>query len=128
MEQQWRLGEFVIEQYEDGMFGWCQYGKFYPDKEEVDILWGKAFIEEDCNVLLLTPWKVHDTSDQFKTLDEVSQFLNTLPQWDKTIYFLKRGDIGHTGLVVCNTLDPASNEVHDKIMPKLGFVKAHSGG
>ena len=70
----------------------------------------------------MSTWKVCDKAE-WKTLDEYAKWRDSLPVWDKTPYFVKMVDMGGTKLMNCQTLQPAPDEVAERIMPKLGFSR-----
>lgn len=115
----YKLGQFVIIYYH-GEVDWE-----YCMKENDGLLSltaGEAWIE-NCDVLLMSAWKVREKAE-WKSLDEFNKWRDSLPMWDKTIYFVKMVDMGGTCLMDCKTLQPAPVEVVERIMPKLGFTRS----
>lgn len=114
----YKLGQFVIIYYH-GEIGWE-----YCLEEGgglLSVLAGTASIE-DCAVLQMSAWKIRDFAEE-KTLDEYNKRRDSFPAWDKTDYFVKRDDRGSARLIDCKTLEPAPDEVAERIMPKLGFSR-----
>jgi len=71
----------------------------------------------------MSPWKARVKSE-WETLDEFRKWRDSLPVWDKTRYFVKMVDIGGPRLLDCQTLESASKEEQECIMPKLGFYRS----
>ena len=113
----WRLGEYVITEFEDGELWWATWLEYLD--HSLSRMSGKAF--EDHDTLLMTPWKVEIPEE--RNWEEVEKRLESLPKWDRTTYWVKLADIGMSGLMDCKTLETAPDEVAERIMPKLGFTK-----
>lgn len=116
--QIWRLREFVVGQAEDGSWHWMYW---VDPGDGLSRIYGRARLEEEQNVLVMSPWKVRDSSC-YKNLDEVEKYLETLPQWDKTTYYVEVTSFGSVYLRVCKTGEAAPDEVVERIMRKLGFT------
>ena len=118
-QHHYKLGQFVIIYYHSEIdWEYC----LEEDDGLLSVFAGRAWIE-DCAVLLMSTWKICDKAE-WKTLDEYSKWRDSLPVWDKTPYFVKMVDMGGTRLMDCKTLQPASKEEEERIMPKLGFTRS----
>jgi len=124
--QSYKLGDYVVE-CDCGDLGWLMYF-WWPDEPDEEspmgmtVFWGRALIEHD--TLIMTSWKIHDNAPKdLQTEEAVDNYIASLPVWDKTKYFIKLADFGMSGLIDCQTMQPASVEIADEIMPKLGFLK-----
>lgn len=128
-EHRYTLDGRVLE--DDGKAGWiefiCWAGKEEKNAGRIEVFWGRTWIEHD--TLIMGPWKVGDNpkDGQPQTSEEVEAFLASLPKWNQTKYFVHVTDIGMSGLMDCQTEEPAPTEIADVIMPKLGFKKAVAG-
>lgn len=121
--KEWNLHRNVI-QASGGALCWGRYvfGMDPSDENSIDIAIGKVFREGD--TLILSPWKVMDEEKNLKTAEEVKEYLESLPKWDRTKYYVEIYDIGMSGLMLCDTGEEAPEEVQNEIMPKLGFTKS----
>ncbi len=114
----YKLGEFIVIYYH-GEIDW-EYCLEEPNGR-LSVIVGSAWIE-DCNVLRMSAWKIRDFAEE-RTLDEYNKRRDSFPAWGKTDYFVKMDDRGGTCLIDCKTLEPAPDEVAERIMPKLGFSR-----
>ena len=117
----YKLGEFVIIYYH-GEIDWVDCRE--EDDGEISQLAGEAFIE-DCGVLLISPGQVCDRAE-WKTLDDFRKWRDSFPVWDETRYFARTDDTGGITLLDCKTLEPASKEERERIIPELR-KGGHSG-
>ena len=124
--KEWKLGAYVIWEDDEG-FLWRTYAheKLYPGDKLfepfIGLFTGFACIELD--TLIMSPWKVHQESEDFHIWEEVERHLNSLPVWDKTKYYVKIADIGMSNLMDCKTMEEVPEEEADPIMLALGFTK-----
>lgn len=102
----WKLFGSRIQESEDGQFAWSQW---LEDSKSGDMsrISGRAYLEG--NMLTLGRWKVR-ASSEFSNLSEVSEYLDTLPQWDRTTYFEVVHDIGGIEQRSCKTGEPVTYE------------------
>ena len=121
----WNLYGYVLEG--DGSSGWRSFVWGGKKRNGMEVFWGHTWLEHD--TLVMGPWKVGDKprNGEPQTPEELISYLNSLPRWDKTKYYVKMADIGMSGLMDCQTGLPAPAEIADEIMPKLGFTKAPAG-
>jgi hypothetical protein len=119
--RQWRLREYLIGGKGDSdRLHWGMWA--YVHSEDIlDWFTGHAWIVGE--VLLLSSWKCCGGAEE-KNLDEVEKVLNSLPNWDRTPYYLKMADIGNSGIRDCKTDELVSDEIQNRLMPQLGFHKA----
>lgn len=124
-KQQYQLGGYVIQEEEDQSLYWGSWLEDYPEAGKQSRYQGKAWLFNDCDTLLLSCWKVMGLEEESK--EAIQRYLESLPIWNKTKYFIKMADFGHSPLLDCQTLEPVPDDVADAIMPKLGFKKAPAG-
>ena len=117
----WRLGEYVIHEYKDGELRWGTW--MDEDPPGLSFFTGKTF--EACDTLVMSSWKVRMAAQE-KNWEEVEKVKESLPKWDRTTYWVKLADIGMSGLMDCKSLQPASEEEEERIMPLLGFRRYYS--
>ena len=123
-EQRWNLHGYVLEG--DGSSGWLNF-VWWGDcegRDGMEVFWGRTWIEHD--TIIMGPWKVGDNprDGEPQTPKELDSYMKSLPRWDKTRYYVKLADIGMSGLMDCQTGEPAPDEVAERIMPKLGFYRS----
>jgi len=80
---------------------------------------GKGYTRWKLDVLVLGSYNIRSADDQFKTMDEVIEYLKSLPKWDKTRYFVKVADIDVSPIMICSRNEPASDKIQKRILPKL---------
>ena len=93
--------EYALQEYhiiEGGLSGtpffWRKY--FIPKKSDVLFyIFGKAEIQED--TLCLNRYDGYGKERRFQTLSKVNTYIQTLPRWNKTKYYIKDDD-PHLGL------------------------------
>jgi len=122
-EQRWNLQGYVLEG--DGSSGWRNFVWWDCEgREDMEVFWGHTWIEHD--TIIMGPWKVGDypRDGEPQTEEELDSYMKPLPRWDKTRYYVKMVDIGMSGLMDCQTGEPAPDEVAERIMPKLGFTRS----
>lgn len=117
----WRLGGYVIEEGEGGELRWGTY----VDEGECgwSVFSGYAMVKLD--TLIISSWKVASSLEQ--SWEETERWYESLPEWDKTNYFVKMVDMGGISLMDCKTLQRASEEEQERIMLKLGFYRSKVG-
>lgn len=115
----WRLGDYVIHEFKDGELRWGTW--MDEDPPGLSFFTGWARVDQD--TLVMSSWKVR-TAAKEKNWEEVKETFESLPQWDRTTYWVKLADIGMSGLMDCQTLEPAPDEIAECIMPKLGFTRS----
>lgn len=124
--EQYQLGPFVIQKNKNAdEYTWARfYGYEWEGERQLDRLLGRGFVETDLDVLVLTSWKVRDDGHKdFESYADAEAYVKSLPNWDKTKYFLKMDDFGSAFLQNCDTGEFATKEEHELIMPNLGFVR-----
>jgi hypothetical protein len=104
---------------ETGELAWEQEVDF-QERGGLSTFTGRAWVVGE--VLLMSSWKVLGES-RFRDMAEAVEAANALPVWDRTPYFLKLADIGHSGLLDCKTFQPVSEEIRERLMPALGFKR-----
>lgn len=124
--KEWKLGGYVICEEDEGLL-WLTYTHEKPHPGDkpfepfIGLFTGWAYIELD--TLIMSPWKVHQESEDFHIWEEVKEAFESLPQWDRTTYCVKVADIGMSGLMDCKTMKELPDDESTPIMLALGFTK-----
>ena len=118
METRYSLYGFIIIERENYL-GWIQHVGDFNDTGEMMYLTGRAYIHEKYDVLLLGKSKTLETDALLHTFDDVENYLESLPKWEKTEYYVKLADLGLHSLLECKTGEPVYSEINQAILRSL---------
>jgi hypothetical protein len=114
MEKRYSLHGFIIAEAENYLL-WIQHvGDFY-ETGEMMYLSGRAYIHPAYDLLLLGGSKAIKVDKKLTTFEEVERYLESLPRWDKTRYYVKLSDLQLDSLLVCET----GESVYSKLNPEI---------
>jgi hypothetical protein len=118
METRYSLYGFIIIERENYL-GWIQHVGDFNDTGEMMYLTGRAYIHEKYDVLLLGKSKTLETDTRLHTFEEVEKYMESLPKWEKTEYYVKLSDLRLDSLIVCKTGEPVYSEINEAIFQSL---------
>lgn len=110
--KEYKLGDYRITE-EGERIWWSSWASLY-ENQTLSVFHGKGFLKGEVNLLILGPWKVHDDSG-VNDYKEVEQYLDGLPKWGKTSYYMKFADIGNSPVMLCATNKPAPDEIQKSL-------------
>ena len=120
-EKHYRLSGYLVwEDEEEKERGWVSF-VIYPAGEDpenhekyesfLSSLSGRVWIDEKLGITGLTSWRVQDGEYEFKTLEEADSYIQSLPPWNRTKYWLKQADIGESPVLLCPDYEEAPEDV-----------------
>jgi len=118
MEKRYSLQGFIIDERENYL-GWIQHVGDFNDTGEMMYIAGRAYIHKKYDVLLLGKTKVLDVEKKMKNFDEVEEYMESLPIWDKTRYYVKLADLELFSILDCKTGEIVYSEKNREIMRSL---------
>ena len=118
METRYSLYGFIIIERENYL-GWNQHVGDFNETGEMMYLTGRAYIHEKYSVLLLGKSKTLETDAALHTFDDVEDYLESLPKWEKTKYYVKLADLRLHSLLECKTGEPVYSEINQTILRSL---------
>jgi hypothetical protein len=121
-EKRYSLYGFIIVESEKGL-GWIQHIGDWFEREEMMYITGNAFIFKEYDVLLLGRSRVMKVDKEMKTFDDVERYLESLPKWDKTKYYVKLADIELDSLIECETGNVVYSEKNPEILKSLRLIE-----
>ena len=121
MEQRYSLHGFIIVESERGL-GWIQHVGDWNNTDEMMYISGSAYIHKDYDVLLLGKWRSIEADKEMKTFDDVEKYLDSLPEWGKTKYYVKLSDIELYSLIECKTGAVVFSEKNPEILKSLQII------
>jgi len=121
VEKRYSLYGFLIVESEEGL-KWIQHVGDWNETGEMVYISGKAYIHRDYSVLLIGKSRVMRVDEKMKTFDEVETYLDSLPKWDKTKYYVKLSDIELSSLIECETGEEVYSEVNPEILRSLHLL------
>ena len=121
MEKYYSLHGFIIVESERYL-GWIQHVGDWNNTGEMMFISGSAYIHRDYDVLLLGRWRTLEVDKERKSFDDVEKYLESLPQWDKTKYYVKLSDIKLDSLIECETGKVVYSEKNPEILKSLQFI------
>jgi len=124
METRYSLYGFIIIERENYL-GWIQHVGDFNDTGEMMYLTGRAYIHEKYDVLLLGKSKTLETDAALHTFDDVENYLESLPKWEKTEYYVKLADLGLHSLLECKTGSQCTVELIRQFFEALSPVRTH---
>jgi hypothetical protein len=118
METRYNLYGFIIIERENYL-GWIQHVGDFNDTGEMMYLTGRAYIHEKYSVLLLGKSKTLETDRLHRTFDEVEKYMESLPKWEKTRYYVKLADLKLYSLLKCENGEPVYSDINQAILESL---------
>ena len=118
MENRYSLYGFIIIERENYL-GWIQHVGDFNDTGEMMYLTGRAYIHEFHDVLLLGKSKTLETDHLHHTFDDVETYMESLPKWEKTKYYVKLADLKLDSLLECKTGESVYSEINQSILESL---------
>ncbi|KPJ83368.1 MAG: hypothetical protein AMS17_17640 [Spirochaetes bacterium DG_61] len=122
MEKRYSLYGFIIFESVKGL-GWIQHVGDWYDRGEMIYIAGNAFIFKEYDVLLLGRSRVMKVDKKMKTFEDVERYLDSLPKWDKTKYYVKLADIELDSLIECKTGKVVYSEKNPEILKSLRLIE-----
>lgn len=119
VERRYSLYGFLIVEGETGI-EWIQHVGDWNNTGEMLYLTGKAYIYYD--VLLLGRSRWIRVDEEMKTFEEVETYLDSLPKWDKTKYYVKLSDIELSSLIDCGSGEVVYSERNPDILSILRLL------
>lgn len=118
METRYSLYGFIIVERENYL-GWIQHVGDFNETGEMMYLTGRAYIHEKHDVLLLGKSKTLETDRQHRSFDEVESYMESLPRWEKTRYYVKLADLKLDSLLECKTGEQVYSDFNQAILQSL---------
>lgn len=119
VKKRYSLYGFLIVESETGI-EWIQHVGDWNNTGEMLYLTGKAYIYYD--VLLLGRSRWIRVDEEMKTFEEVETYLDSLPKWDKTKYYVKLSDIELSSLIDCESGEVVYSERNPDILSILRLL------
>lgn len=118
-EKQYSLYGFMIVEDETGI-SWIQHVGDWNNTGEMMYLSGKAYIYSD--VLLLGRSRTIRVDSVMKTFDDVEAYLDSLPKWNRTKYYVKLSDIELSALIECESGEVVYSDRNPEILSNLRLI------
>lgn len=118
-EKRYSLYGFMIIEDETGI-SWVQHVGDWNNTGEMMYLRGKAYIYSD--VLLLGRSRSISVDSVMKTFDDVEAYLDSLPKWDRTRYYVKLSDIALSALIECESGEVVYSDRNSEILSNLRLI------
>jgi hypothetical protein len=118
METRYSLYGFIIVERENYL-GWIQHVGDFNDTGEMMYLAGRAYVHESYEVLLLGKTKTLAVDRDLRTFEQVEEYLESLPRWEKTRYYVKLADLRLDSLIECKTGNVVYSEINPNILKSL---------
>ena len=118
METRYNLYGFIIIERENYL-GWIQHVGDFNDTGEMMYLTGRAYIHETYDVLLLGKSKTLEKDSLHHSFDEVETYMESLPKWKKTKYYVKLADLKLHSLLECKNGESVYSEINQAILQSL---------
>ena len=118
METRYSLYGFIIIERENYL-GWIQHVGDFNDTGEMMYLTGRAYIHEVHDVLLLGKSKTLESDNVHLSFDDVETYMESLPKWEKTKYYVKLADLKLDSLLECKTGESVYSEINQSILESL---------
>ncbi|MGQ9615562.1 MAG: hypothetical protein ACUVWJ_04080 [Spirochaetota bacterium] len=119
MEKHYSLYGFMIVEDETGI-SWIQHVGDWNNTGEMMYLSGKAYIYSD--VLLLGRSRAIRVDSVMKTFDDVESYLDSLPKWNRTKYYVKLSDIALSALIECESGEVVYSDRNSEILSNLRLI------
>jgi len=118
MEKRYSLHGFIIVEGEKSLW-WIQHlGDFY-DTGEMMYIEGRAYIYRRYDVTLLGRSRRMKVDKELTSFDAVEEYLETLPKWNKTKYYVKLADLELFSLLECESGESVYSEMNPEILRSL---------
>ena len=117
-ETRYSLYGFIIIERENYL-GWIQHVGDFNDTGDMMYLTGRAYIHEAHDVLLIGKSKTLEKDDVHRSFDAVETYMDTLPKWEKTKYYVKLADLKLDALIECETGTPVYSDINRSILKSL---------
>jgi len=118
-EKRYSLYGFMIIEDETGI-SWVQHVGDWNNTGEMMYLRGRAYIYSD--VLLLGRSRTISVDSVMKTFDDVEAYLDSLPKWDRTRYYVKLSDIALSALIECESGEVVYSDRNSEILSNLRLI------
>jgi hypothetical protein len=99
---------------------WVQHVGDWNNTGEMMYLSGRAYIYSD--VLLLGRSRSISVDSVMKTFDDVEAYLDSLPKWDRTRYYVKLSDIALSALIECESGEVVYSDRNSEILSNLRLI------
>jgi hypothetical protein len=128
MEKRYSLHGFIIVEGENYL-RWIQHVGDFCDTGKMMYLEGRAYIYHKYDVTLLGKSRTLNVEMKMISFDEVERYLETLPKWNKTKYYVKIADLRLYSLLNCETGESVYSEINPEILRSLitGEEEYHIG-
>lgn len=129
----YRIDDLIIYELHEGGFGWADFGAWREHDS-----WGRFYIymhHGECvvenNLLHFDRERSKEIKIRNKTFDEIYQYIDTIPKWDKTDYYVEIDSVGVTfnganelinSLKYCNENKQVPREEATKIINQSKLV------
>lgn len=118
MENRYSLHGFIIVEQEDGLT-WIQHVGDFGDTGEMMYLTGRAYAHPGYDLLLIGKTRTLEVDRELTSFDQVEEYLETLPTWRGTRYYVKLADLRLFSLLECETGEPVYSEHNPDILRSL---------
>ena len=115
MEKRYNLYGFIIVEHENEL-RWIQHVGDFLDTGEMMFLEGRAYIHQKYDVILLGKSRSLNVDKEMTSFDEVEKYLESLPKWNKTRYYVKIADLRLFSLLDCETGESVYSEENPEIL------------
>jgi len=122
MEKRYSLHGFLIVEKINSIV-WIQHVGDWNNTGEMMYILGSAYILKDYDLLLLGRCRLMEVEKEMETIDDVEKYLESLPKWDKTKYYVKLADMELFSLIECKTGEVVYSEKNPDILRNLRFIE-----
>ena len=122
MEKRYSLHGFLIVEKINSIV-WIQHVGDWNNTGEMMYILGSAYILKDYDLLLLGRCRLMEVEKEMETIDDVEKYLESLPKWGKTKYYVKLADMELFSLIECKTGEVVYSEKNPYILRNLRFIE-----
>jgi hypothetical protein len=118
MENRYSLHGFIIVEQDDRL-SWIQHVGDFTETGEMMYLAGRAYIHSGYDLTLIGKTRTLEIDRELTSFGQVEEYLNSLPRWRKTRYYVKIADLKLFSLLECETGEPVFSERNPEILRSL---------
>lgn len=118
MENRYSLHGFVMVEGDEGL-SWIQHVGDFGETGEMMYLTGRAYVHPEHDVTLIGKTRTVRVDRELTSFDQVEGYLDALPPWRRTKYYVKIADLKLFSLLECDTGEPVYSERNPEILRSL---------
>jgi hypothetical protein len=118
MEKHYSLHGFVIVETEN-ILEWIEHVGDFCGTGDMMYLRGWAYIHQKYDVTLLGKTRTLNVENELRNFTEVERYLQSLPKWNKTKYYVKLADLRLFSLLECETGESVYSDINPEIFRSL---------